>query len=61
MNLGEKIESVGQLVRAGYEPGAALHLVGLPTVKHIGLPPVTVQPADRGTDAAPAPGVGEAE
>lgn len=39
----EKVESVGALIRAGFEPQASLAAVGLPPIPHTGLPPVTVQ------------------
>lgn len=51
----KKVESAGQLVRAGYAPDDAAASVGLPPMEHIGLPPVTVQtPRDAG-DTAPPP------
>lgn len=48
----ERIAAVEALVRAGYDPDAALKVVGLPSIPHTGLPPVTVQP-DR--EALPVP------
>jgi HK97 family phage portal protein len=41
-----RYEAVGALVRAGFEPAAALVAVGLPPISHLGLPPVTVQSAN---------------
>lgn len=38
-----RYEQVGSLVRAGFDPAESLAAVGLPPIKHIGLPPVTVQ------------------
>jgi hypothetical protein len=58
MTLGERVETAGQLVRAGYDPRQTLRLVGLPEVNHIGLPPVTVQPAERSRADAAAPDEG---
>lgn len=40
--MKDQIESVGGLVRAGFEPAAALKAVGLPPIAHTGLVPVTV-------------------
>lgn len=40
--LRDQIDSVGVLVRAGFEPAAALKAVGLPPMAHTGLVPVTV-------------------
>lgn len=39
-------EAAGALVRAGFDPAAALAAIGLPPIKHTGRLPVTVQPAD---------------
>jgi hypothetical protein len=47
-----RYEQVGSLVRAGYDPDESLAAVGLPPIKHLGLPPVTVQSAHGGS--APA-------
>lgn len=44
--LKAKIESLGALVRAGFEPAAAAEAVGLPVIAHTGLVPVTVQGED---------------
>lgn len=41
-DLAGQIEAVGQLIRAGFEPAAALALFGLPPIAHTGLVPVTV-------------------
>lgn len=38
-----RVEEVGSLVRAGFEPDAAAAAVGLGPIDHTGLPPVTVQ------------------
>lgn len=46
-----RYEQVGSLVRAGYDPDESLAAVGLPPIKHLGLPPVTVQSPNGG----PAP------
>ena len=45
-----RFEQAGQLIRAGFDPEASLAAVGLPVIKHLGLPPVTVQ-----SDAAAPP------
>jgi HK97 family phage portal protein len=44
--MSEKVRAATELVRAGYEPAAALAAIGLPAIPHLGLPPVTVQPED---------------
>lgn len=41
-----QIESVGALVRAGFDPEDALRVLGLPPIKHTGSLPVTVQPEE---------------
>lgn len=38
-----RIKSLGDLIRAGFDPVAAAAAVGLPPIKHSGLVPVTVQ------------------
>ena len=40
--LRDQIDSVGALIRAGFEPAASLKAVGLPPMAHTGLVPVTV-------------------
>lgn len=48
-SLADQIEAVGQLIRAGFDPQAALAFLGLPPIEHTGLVPVTVtQGADDG-------------
>jgi HK97 family phage portal protein len=44
--MGEKVRAATELVRAGYEPAAALAAIGLPPIPHLGLAPVTVQPEE---------------
>jgi len=46
-----RIEAVGSLIRAGFDPTAALEAVGLAPIQHLGLPPVTVQSAKEQTPA----------
>lgn len=45
--LTQRIESVGQLIRAGFDPEDASKALGLPPMKHLGVLPVTVQPEER--------------
>lgn len=45
-----QIEAVGALIRAGFDPAAALEAMGLPQIAHTGLFPITVTP-----DKEPAP------
>jgi HK97 family phage portal protein len=56
---GPRVEAVGALVRAGFDPAEALLALGLPPITHIGLPPVTVQavrdPSPPPPEDAPAP------
>lgn len=47
-------EALGALIRAGFDPIDALRALGLAPVKHLGLAPVTVQPADGTGIAQPA-------
>lgn len=44
--LSEQVESATSLIRAGFEPEAALVAVGLPTIDHTGLVPITVKPLE---------------
>jgi HK97 family phage portal protein len=56
-DLSAKVEAVGALVRAGFDPAAALAAVGLPAITHLGLLPVTLQKEemfDAEADAAAA-------
>lgn len=60
MTVADKIESVGQLIRAGFDPASSLKAVGLPQIEHTGLVPVTVKDDDPPspapvTEAGPAP------
>lgn len=41
--MKERVENTGALVRAGYDPVEAAAAMGVPTIKHTGLAPVTVQ------------------
>jgi HK97 family phage portal protein len=52
LSLTDKIESLGQLIRAGFDPAAAAKALGLPAIKHLGTLPVT--PAVPEPPAAPA-------
>lgn len=39
-----KYAHLGELIRGGFDPAESLAMLGLKPVKHLGLPPVTVQP-----------------
>jgi phage portal protein BeeE len=43
--LNVQVEAAGALVRAGYDPAAALTAVGMDPIRHLGLLPVTLQSA----------------
>ena len=43
-SFNSQVEMVGQLVRAGFDPEASLKAVGLPSILHTGLVPITVTP-----------------
>jgi hypothetical protein len=43
-------DTLESLIKAGFDPQDALRVLGLPSIKHLGLPPVTVQKA---ADAEP--------
>lgn len=49
----QRIADAGALVRAGFDPEAALAALGLPAIKHTGLVPVTVQGENVATAEAP--------
>jgi len=40
--LAEQFDAVGALIRAGFDPEASLAALGLPSIKHTGLTPITV-------------------
>lgn len=42
-NLTEQVNAATALIRAGFDPEAALAAVGLPAVEHLGLLPITLQ------------------
>jgi len=42
------VEQLGALIRAGFDPAESLAAVGLPPIKHLGIPPITVQPLEGG-------------
>lgn len=44
--IGSRIENVGRLIQAGFDPVESLTALGLPPIKHLGVLPVTVQPVD---------------
>lgn len=52
-DLSTRVETLGGLVRAGFDPAASAAALGLPIIPHLGLPPVTVQPT---TTRDPTPG-----
>jgi hypothetical protein len=56
----QRVDAATALVRAGYDPAAALEAVGLDPVKHSGLVPITVQkpPTAPSAPAEPPPAVG---
>lgn len=43
MSSPQRIEALGSLIRAGYDPGASLEALGLSPIKHLGPLPVTLQ------------------
>jgi HK97 family phage portal protein len=55
--IAQRIESVGQLIRAGFDPDEAAAAMGLPKIKHLGVLPVTVTPVESGPKGPP-PGDG---
>lgn len=40
------VEAVGVLIRSGFEPAAILAALGLPSIEHLGLLPITLQPEE---------------
>ena len=42
MTMRDRVNNTGTLVRAGFDPTAALAAMGLPTIAHTGLVPITV-------------------
>lgn len=47
----DRVNAVGQLIRAGFEPTGSAAALGLPAIPHTGLPPVTVQAEPLPTEA----------
>lgn len=45
-NLRDQVAAVESLIRAGFEPAAALNAVGMAPITHTGLRPVTVAPEE---------------
>jgi phage portal protein BeeE len=48
-DLSEKVKQAKELIDAGFEPDSVMDALNLPRIKHLGLPPVTLQKA---SDAA---------
>ncbi len=53
--LKARTDAAGVLIRAGFDPADATAVVGLPPMKHIGLPPVTVQSPGKLSPLPPPP------
>jgi HK97 family phage portal protein len=51
--ISDRIENLGQLIRAGFDPLESLSALGLPPIKHTGLVPVTVKPEEEPEPAQP--------
>jgi HK97 family phage portal protein len=54
-DLNKNIESLGALVRAGFDPTESAKALGLPVIKHLGVLPVTVQPPEEPEPPASPP------
>lgn len=57
-DLSEKVTQAGDLIKAGFDPVDVMRTLGLPQIRHLGLPPVTVQKiadAEGGPGAPAAP------
>lgn len=50
-----KANTIGTLIRSGYDPAASSEAAGMGEIKHLGLLPVTLQPPAAGTDLDNAP------
>ncbi len=50
-DFSEKVKQAADLIDAGFDPADVMRTLGLPPIKHLGLPPITVQKA---ADADPA-------
>jgi HK97 family phage portal protein len=55
--ISDRADTVGVLVRAGFDPAESLKAVDLPPIKHLGVPPITVQKEEEpgGGDPNPVP------
>jgi hypothetical protein len=49
--LDQQIDAAGALIRAGFQPAAALTAIGLDPIKHLGLLPITLQAGPGGGPA----------
>lgn len=54
-DLSEKVSQAVELVKGGFDPADTLAKLGLPPIKHLGLPPVTVQKEADAAGMTPAP------
>jgi phage portal protein BeeE len=46
LSIKDRIDALGGLIRAGFDPAESLEALDLPAIKHLGLAPVTVQPEE---------------
>lgn len=56
LSLPDQINAATALIRAGFEPAAALRTVGLDPITHLDLVPITVKPLDEPSSAPPVGG-----
>jgi hypothetical protein len=49
------VEAAGALIRAGFDPAAALAALGLPPITHTGLRPITLQDPENSSPNGNAP------
>lgn len=53
-DLSEKVDQVDKLVKNGFDPADVLDRLGLPPIKHLGLPPTSIQKPTDAVGADPA-------
>jgi hypothetical protein len=57
MSFDERVQSLSRYVQAGFDPESAAQVLGLPSVKHLGVLPVTVQKKEGSGGGAIPPSV----
>lgn len=57
-DLSEKVTQANDLIKAGFDPADVMATLGLPPIRHLGLPPITLQKVTDAAGVEPAPSDG---